>query len=303
MSTVPIPRLSLGMPVYNGARFLDRSISSVLEQDFADFELIISDNGSEDATPEICRRYAARDARIHYHRAEMNRGAVWNFNRVLELATGEYFKWAAHDDWYARDFLLRCIQVLDDDPAAVLCCSPMVVLDDDDKVLRVHRDILDGAASPRSARRFHAMLWSVKDPTNLAFGVFRTAPLKAVGYRNIAEPDRTLLGELVLRGGFRQLDEPLYFRYAPLGHWERRDQWLWLDPANAGRRRWATPRIAAVHARAVAMTAAGPATKVAMWTDLGLALAITRTRGKVRSILKRRALRKAGVLTPNEEAS
>ncbi len=303
MSSTPIPRLSIGMPVYNGARFLDRSISSILEQDFTDFELIISDNGSEDDTPEICRRYAARDARVKYHRSDVNRGAAWNFSRVLELATGGYFKWAAHDDWYAPDFLTRCIEVLDDDRGTVLCCSPMAVLDDDDRLLRVHRDDLDGASSARAVRRFHAMLWSVQDPTNLAFGVYRTAELKRVGFRNIPEPDRTLLGELVLSGGFRQLDEPLYFRHAPPGHWERRNQWIWLDPANAGRRRWATPRIAAAHVRAVARSGVRPATKVAMWADLAAALVVTRTRGKIRSILTRRALRKAGILTPNEEAS
>jgi len=291
------------MPVYNGERFLDRAISSVLEQDFADFELIISDNGSDDATPEICRAHADRDARIRYHRSDVNRGAAWNFSRVLELASGGYFKWAAHDDWYAPDFLSRCIAVLDDDPGAVLCFSPMVVLDDDDRELRVHRDDLDGARSPKPLRRFHAMLWSVQDPTNLAFGVYRTAELKPIGYRNIPEPDRTLLGELVLRGGFRQLDEALYFRYAPPGHWERRNQWLWLDPANANRRRLATARIAVAHLSAVARTDVGPATKAAMFADLAAATVITRTRGKIRSVLTRRALRKAGVLTPTKETS
>lgn len=297
------PRLSIGMPVYNGARFLDRSIPSILEQDYTAFELIISDNGSDDATEKICRRYAESDERIRYFRSEVNRGAVWNFNQVLERAGGEYFKWAAHDDWYGPDFLSRCVEVLDDDPGAVLCCSPMVVHDDDDQVLRIHRDDLSGAASRKPARRFHAMLWAVKDPTNLAFGVFRTAALKHIGYRNIPEPDRTLLGELVLLGGFRQLDEPMYFRYAPPGHWERRNQWLWLDPGNLHRRRWATPRIAAVHATAVARAPAGPATKVAMWADLALALVVGRTRGKIRSIRNRRALLKAGVLTAKEETS
>ena len=297
------PRLSIGMPVYNGARFLDRSIASVLEQDFTDFELIISDNGSDDATPEICRAHADRDSRIRYHRSDVNRGAAWNFQRVLELATGEYFKWAAHDDWYANDFLSRCIAVLDADPGAVLCCSPMVVLDDDDREIRVHRDELDGATSTSPVRRFHAMLWSVQDPTNLAFGVYRAAALKPIGYRNIPEPDRTLLGELILRGGFRQVDEPLYFRHAPPGHWERRDQWLWLDPSNAGRRKLATARIAAAHVRAVARADLSAASKTAMWADLAAAMVITRIRGKVRSIRTRRALRKAGVLTTSEETS
>src|SRR4051794_3298661 len=95
---MPPPKLSIGLPVYNGENFLAHAVDSILAQDFRDFELIISDNASTDRTAEICRGYAESDPRVRYVRFETNQGGSRNFCYVFELARGEYFKWAAHDD-------------------------------------------------------------------------------------------------------------------------------------------------------------------------------------------------------------
>lgn len=100
------PHVSIGMPVYNGGRYVKAALEAVLAQTFRDFELIISDNASTDATEAICREYAARDPRIHYSRNGENLGAARNSNRTVELATGQYFKWAHHDDLCAPEFSL-----------------------------------------------------------------------------------------------------------------------------------------------------------------------------------------------------
>src|SRR5438132_13873019 len=91
-------QVSIGMPVYNGERYLSGALDSLLSQTLADFDLIISDNASTDATESICRSYAAHDSRIRYFRNENNLGAAANFNRAFELCGGEFFRWAAHDD-------------------------------------------------------------------------------------------------------------------------------------------------------------------------------------------------------------
>lgn len=91
------PLVSIGMPVYNGEKYIRQALDSLLAQDYGHFELIISDNASTDGTPEICREYAARDSRIAYYRNQENMGAAWNFKRVLDLAAGEYFMWLPHD--------------------------------------------------------------------------------------------------------------------------------------------------------------------------------------------------------------
>ena len=88
------PRVSLGMPVYNAQRFLREVLDSILAQTFTDFELIISDNGSTDATEAICREFAARDRRVQYEPNDRtNHGPGWNYNRTEFLARGEFFSW------------------------------------------------------------------------------------------------------------------------------------------------------------------------------------------------------------------
>ena len=93
-----IPLVSVGLFVYNGERFIEEALRSILNQTFTDFELIISDNASTDRTGEIAQAYARRDNRIRYYRSEKNMGAGWNARRVYELATGKYSKWAAVDE-------------------------------------------------------------------------------------------------------------------------------------------------------------------------------------------------------------
>ncbi|MHB8590012.1 MAG: glycosyltransferase family 2 protein [Candidatus Dormibacteraceae bacterium] len=123
--------VSIGMPLHNAERHLAEALDSLIAQDYENLELIISDNASSDGTGAICRAYAARDKRIRYHRADINHGAVWNFNRVLELATGEYFMWAAHDDTRAPSFVSVCVAALEARPDAVLCCTGVGFIDQD----------------------------------------------------------------------------------------------------------------------------------------------------------------------------
>jgi len=123
------PRVSIGVPVYNGESYLACALDSMLGQTYGDFELIISDNASTDRTPEICRQYAARDPRVRYLREEQNRGLAWNFNRVVEVSRGDYFKWAAYDDVCAPSFLARTVEVLDNDPHVILATSVAALID------------------------------------------------------------------------------------------------------------------------------------------------------------------------------
>ncbi len=106
------PVASIGLPVYNGEKYLEQTLNSILAQSYTDFELIISDNASTDRTQEICQTYVAKDPRIIYHRNEKNLGAAPNHNLVFGLASGKYFKWAGYDDIIAPDFMARCFEIL-----------------------------------------------------------------------------------------------------------------------------------------------------------------------------------------------
>src|SRR5207247_8787636 len=114
------PRVSVGLPVYNGEKFLSEALDSIIAQSFEDLELIISSNASTDGTDEICRAYVARDKRIRYYRNETNIGVDGNFNRVFQLSSGEYFKWASADDICGPDLIAKCLRVLDSDSSVVL---------------------------------------------------------------------------------------------------------------------------------------------------------------------------------------
>ena len=93
-----IPRVSIGLPVCNGEEYPSARIGSLLQQDFEDFEIVVSDNASTDGTAEICMKYAEKDKRLRYYRNDSNIGAGPNYRRVFELSRGEFFKWCAHDD-------------------------------------------------------------------------------------------------------------------------------------------------------------------------------------------------------------
>lgn len=109
------PRVSIGMPVYNGDKYVRDALDSLLAQTFSNFELIISDNGSTDKTSSICEEYAKRDARILYVKQSENKGAVTNFQFVLDRARGEFFMWAAYDDLWAKNYLRDALALLNEE--------------------------------------------------------------------------------------------------------------------------------------------------------------------------------------------
>ncbi|MDP2030659.1 MAG: glycosyltransferase family 2 protein [Thiobacillus sp.] len=118
------PKVSIGVPVYNGAATIVRTLDSLLEQSFCDFELIISDNGSTDHTAEICEAYAAKDARVRYIRQPHNLGPAANFRFLVDAAQAPYFLWAACDDIRTPDFLEENIRFLESHPDYVASTSP-----------------------------------------------------------------------------------------------------------------------------------------------------------------------------------
>lgn len=126
-----MPRVSIGLPVYNGENFVSDAIASVLAQSFSDWELVISDNASTDRTVEVCRRFADRDSRITVLVADKNQGAAWNFNRVFEQSSGEYFRWLSHDDYLGSDCIARCVDALDGDATVILAATKTAVINAD----------------------------------------------------------------------------------------------------------------------------------------------------------------------------
>lgn len=121
MNTSPL--VSVGLPVYNGERDISRVIGVFLTQTYTNFELIISDNASIDQTEKICLEFAKNDNRVKYFRQTENRGALINFKYVLEVAKGDYFMWAASDDFRDVNFLSECVSILETNHICIAATS------------------------------------------------------------------------------------------------------------------------------------------------------------------------------------
>lgn len=209
-----MPRVTIGLPVYNGQEFLEETLECLLGQTYRDFEIVISDNGSTDRTQEICRRFAGRDARIRYSRQETNQGAAWNYNQVVHLAAGEYFKWAAHDDLITPDYLEKCVAVLDGDPGLVLCCTDDQDIDVDGNPVDARRvshiPSAERGNSPEASNRFRRLIRDDYDCEQV-FGLIRLEILKKTQLiLSYTDSDRTLLAELGLHGRYFEIQERLF---------------------------------------------------------------------------------------------
>lgn len=201
------------MPVFNGARFLPEALTSILAQTYGDFELLISDNASTDATRDICADFAAKDSRIRYDRLPENMGAAYNYNRLVPMARGELFKWAAHDDRLHRKFLARCVEVhaaLREPPSIVYPQSEFI--DARGTVIGRDRDMMSATSKLPWVRAFQAL--QSMNMTSPIAGVFHKSTLqktRLIG--SFVSSDYVLLLEAALLGSIIQLDgEPLFQR-------------------------------------------------------------------------------------------
>jgi glycosyltransferase involved in cell wall biosynthesis len=233
------PRVSVGVPVFNGENYLAEALDSILAQTFSDFELVISDNASTDGTREICRAYAAKDPRIHYYRNEKNVGAARNYNRVFELSSGEYFKWAAHDDLCGPELLERCVEVLDRESDVIMCYAKTILVDEHGQIIEYHDDGFN-LQSPRPHERlrrfFYSSAWC-----NPIVGVMRSDVLARTALiGSYASSDRVLLGELAILGKCSEVPDYLSYRrihprISTKAYASDEDRAAWFDPATRGR--------------------------------------------------------------------
>lgn len=229
------PCVSIGLPVFNGENYLRKTLNSLLEQTYSDFELIISDNASTDATPDICQQFASKDRRIRYIRNKINVGSALNFNRLVELSLGKYFKWAAHDDLCGKDFLKKCVGVLDRDPYTVLCYSRTKEIDKDGNVNKYYRS-QPNLYSSKSSKRFYECICT-PHPQIQVFGLIRMNTLKMtrlIGH--YSSSDRILLGELSLRGRFYEIQDFLFYKR------DHAKQHLRVYPTRHLRQEWYNPK-------------------------------------------------------------
>lgn len=229
-----VPLVSIGFAVRNGALYLARALDSILAQTFTDFEVIISDNASTDATEDICRKYAQKDSRIRYSRNPRNIGGANNENFTVQMARGKYFRWAAHDDMLAPELLERCVQALEQHPDIVLCYSSVVEIDQLGREIKVSTRTRGTSLKPH--QRMRELMYR-NHACEMIYGLIRTDVLRGTRLQqNYTDSDRTLLCELALCGPFYELPEPLFYkRYHPANVYvDFRERMAWFIPDIGG---------------------------------------------------------------------
>lgn len=236
------PLVSIGMCVYNEQRFISRALDSLLAQTFKDFELIIVDNASEDATEQICQDYRSRDGRIRYFRNATNVG-IKSARLSLAKASGRYFMWAGGHDLWHTDYISECLNVLEKDPQVILCYTQVIVIDRNDN----QQELIEEGIDTRSLDDFdrcRATIWGLSripfcDPIS---GLFRSDFLRRTELvRRVWGPDNQMLVELSLNGAIAQVKKPLYYRR--INRDPTKDVALWtekylerIDPRNRKKR-------------------------------------------------------------------
>jgi glycosyltransferase involved in cell wall biosynthesis len=205
------PRVSIGIPVFNGATTVQRAIESILAQTVADFELLVSDNASTDTTEQICRGYAARDPRIRYTRQPSPISALDNFCVVLDGARAPYFMWLAADDYVLPRLVELAASVLDARPD-VVCAVPRTAF-------------LEADGSRRPAAGTFPLLGDVRenlcrylaDPADNSrfYGVYRRETIQRVLPRQAYHAlDWAVVAATLLHGRHLELPEVLLVREA-----------------------------------------------------------------------------------------
>jgi glycosyltransferase involved in cell wall biosynthesis len=206
-----VPRVTIGVPVYNGAETLEPALRSLQAQTFTDLEILVSDNASTDATPDVMARLAAEDPRIRYVRQDTNIGANGNYSFVAREARGEFLKWASASDWCAPTLVARCLEALLADPGAVLAAPrTRLFVGDPSDGQDYEWDLALLAERPLDRLKD----WLDRGRLNNAFnGLIRLDALRRTG---LIPPymgaDVVLMGHLALLGKFLLVEERLYFR-------------------------------------------------------------------------------------------
>ena len=201
------PLVSIGVPVYNGARTLPACLDSLLGQSYSKIDIIICDNASTDGTAQVCEGYAARDRRIRYYRNHSNIGAILNFRRVLDLSRGEFFTWAPADDIRPPEAIARCVDALIEKPRAAMAHGPLLIRRPNDTSFRVVPNQAE-LTQARAAARVAAFTREISH-NSMLFGLYRRSSLERAVLGRHCGQDYLLVLQMCYLGQIEYVETPI----------------------------------------------------------------------------------------------
>lgn len=211
MDGAAIPALSIGMPAYNSEATIRGAVDCLLAQTFTDFELVVSDNASTDATWSIIEDYMRRDGRVRGIRQATNIGANSNYTAVFHAARGRYFKWASSNDYCGPTFLAQCVNRLEADRTTVLVAPRTRIFQTDTASFTEYNRDIDCLQENPVERYIHVATNMALN--NVVNGVVRSEALRRTRLvEHYPGADVVLVGHLALQGRIVLLPEPLFYR-------------------------------------------------------------------------------------------
>jgi len=201
------PLVSIGIPVYNGARFIRQALEHLLAQTYTHLELVICDNASTDDTGTICQEYAARDARVRYYRNPTNVGLTNNFCLAVARSTGTYFAWAAADDRKPPTAVEACVRVLQAQPAAVMAHGIVLVQSEGRDDLVPFTNAVD-LTMPDAAARIRAFTAGLTHNA-IVYGLYRLETLRQARFCYCLGQEYLLCLQMCLLGPVAYTSTPI----------------------------------------------------------------------------------------------
>lgn len=207
------PLVSVGLPIYNAGELTHKILDILLSQDYTNIQIIISDNASTDQTWEICQQYALKNDRIQVYQNKRNRGYLYNFSRVFDLSTGDYFMWAAHDDYWHPNFISCCVAELETHPEAIMCFTDQLHIHEETGEKKLHNFASLNLMEDRTSLRVRNLLTYRPLPHAIFYSMFRRDRIvHAVPAPPVPSADIALLSNILLRGKAAHVPEVLYER-------------------------------------------------------------------------------------------
>lgn len=209
------PLVSIGVPIRNGAPFVDEALDLLRQQSYKNLEIIVSDNASDDGSTEIIERHAAEDRRIRVYRQDRLITATENFRFVFEQARGEYFMWAAHDDRRSLDYVERLLAALQSCPDAALAFGDVAEVGDLSVWIAAQHIIYPFETQPDEP--LSARIWRYARFNCLhIYGMIRRNALQSYAWIDIDYgPDIPLLMHLACLGEFVRAGGGCFYYFSP----------------------------------------------------------------------------------------